>query len=278
MIFSYPWLFILLIPAAIAWWRFLRGRPGSLCAALGIALLVTALTHPHWRYGAGGYDVVVVLDRSRSMHDFMANQEEILHLIGEQRGPDDRLAVIAVGAQAHLLQPLQGSGLPLELEPPHFDNEGSAIAEGIELAVSLIPPHRSGAVLVHSDGEFTAKDPSSAAAALHLAGLRLDVMAEQRIGADPAIVSIELPPDLRLGESFVGSVRILGDRQEQRDWVIYRNDQAIARGTVALVSGEERVISLPIALPRVGSSATASSWIPPTTRARVITAPKLPYA
>jgi hypothetical protein len=73
--------------------------------------------------------------------------------------------------------------------------------------------------------------------------LRLDVLAEQRIGADPAIVAVELPADLRLGESFVGSVRMVSDRREQRDWVVYRDDQAIAKGSVALAPGEETVVS-----------------------------------
>ena len=76
-----------------------------------------------------------------------------------------------------------------------------------------------------------------------MAGLRLDVMAERRIGADPAIVAVELPTDLRLGESFVASVRILGDRREERDWVVYRDDVAIAQGSVLLNPGEESVVS-----------------------------------
>ena len=46
MTFIYPWLFALIIPVAIAWWRFLRGRPGSLLAAVALLLLVTALTTP----------------------------------------------------------------------------------------------------------------------------------------------------------------------------------------------------------------------------------------
>ena len=64
----FPELLLLIVPAALAWW-FTRGT-GRLGDAVRVSLVLTlviALAAPYLRRPSTGRDVVVVVDRSRSM-------------------------------------------------------------------------------------------------------------------------------------------------------------------------------------------------------------------
>src|SRR5205823_14673350 len=66
--FLYPQALLLLVPFAVLLWRWgrLQGPVMILRIAL-LTLLTLALAQPHLNLSQGGSDVVVVVDRSRSM-------------------------------------------------------------------------------------------------------------------------------------------------------------------------------------------------------------------
>jgi len=100
--FEYPQLLILCIPALLIFrrWGRARGVTGWLRAAL-VLCLVVALSGPYVNLGGRGLDVVVLVDRSRSMPESAAkNIRELIDNLERRRGAGDRTAVVAFGSDA----------------------------------------------------------------------------------------------------------------------------------------------------------------------------------
>ena len=236
MEFAIPQALALLIPAGFAWWRWLHNNGGHgewLRLAILVALVVAAVG-PRLTHGRGGSDVVVVLDRSASLDDARAQQADLLRLIGDQRRGPDRLGVVTVARDAHVAQAPRAAGVP-ETSVLAIPDDGSDLAAGIRSAQALIVAGRSARILVVSDGEDTGLGLRAATAGCAQAHIPIDVLPVVRPGgADAAVVDVELPSDLRLGESFVGAVRLISDVVERRTWRVLRSDVVIASGTVDL--------------------------------------------
>ncbi len=248
----FPEAALLAVPAALIWWCLLRRGSGSALRAVVLVLLVLAAMDPELAWGRGGSDVVVVFDRSDSLlppptaaedreeeqrRARLArdrHQAEMLRLIGEQRDVGDRLAAVLVGRTARTAQPPRRRGLD-RLADTSVAGDGSDLHAGLELAAGLIPADRAGRVVLMSDGEATGRNPRAAAASLALAGIPVDVVpADPPSGGDAAVLEVEVPNGLRLGESFIGSLRFVGRRAEDRAWEVHRDGERIAAGTVSL--------------------------------------------
>lgn len=233
--FAMPWALVLLVPAALAWMAWLRHGHGRWWRAAVLTLLVLAASGPELVFGRGGSDIVVIFDRSASMGDGeRLRQDELLGLIADQRQHGDRLAVIAVGDRPLVAQGPQASARP-RLADAAVDADGSDLAAALETALALIPPQRSARVILHSDGEATGLAPTRAAARLAAAGIAVDVLPVLRPPApDAAILTVEVPGQLRLGESFIGALRVMSDTREERRWRIRRGETLVAEGRIQL--------------------------------------------
>ncbi len=243
MEFALPHALWLVIPAGFAWWRWLRTESGAPGISAGsgqwlriavLLLLVIAGAGPRLTHGRGGSDVVVVLDRSASLDDARTQQPELLRLIGDQRRAGDRLGVVSVAASAYLSQIPRSTGLP-ETAVLTVPDDGSDLAAGLRTARSLIEAGRSARIVLISDGEDTGVGLRAAAAGCAQARIPVDVLPVVRPGGvDAAVLDIELPGELRLGESFVGAARLMSDVAERRTWRVLRGDVEIAHGTADL--------------------------------------------
>lgn len=230
-----PWALLLLLPAGFAWWRWLSQGPGALSRLVALSLLVIAAAGPRWEHGRGGSDVVVILDRSASMDEARVRQGDLLRLVGDQRCPHDRLAVVVVGAEVAVALAPSGTGLP---EPALLSvaDDGSDLAAGLRTARSLIGSGRSGRILLVSDGEDTGVGLRAAAASCAAGHIPVDVLPEVRPGAtDAAVLDLELPGELRLGESFTGAARLICDAAGQRAWRVLRGGVVIGEGRASLI-------------------------------------------
>ena len=248
--FLLPWAVALLVPAVWAWWRFLRNGPGARLRALVLGLLVLAACGPVWENGHGGSDVILVLDRSSSLGDLRARQGEYLRRAAEQRRQGDRLGVVLVGRGSAVIQAPQEDGIPEGFGTP-IPEDASDLGRGLASARALLPPGRTGRVVLISDGEDTGPDARAQAAALALGGIPLDVLGESLPGsADRAVLGVELPASLRLGESFLGAARLLSDRAESRTWKIRRGETVLAEGTAELLPGQPVTVTFADRPPR----------------------------
>jgi Ca-activated chloride channel family protein len=168
-----------------------RGRRGlrGLCFSAGLLFLVLGVAGPQWGQEpgqegelAGGRDVVVVLDLSRSMlAEQPSRQERALRMLRDlaysfrARG-GNRVALVVFAAHAKLVFPLttdydhfqaaldqqDADNLPPGLRPQKDEAVGSGtrIGEALRLAVATHDPRFPGAqdILLLSDGDDPAGD------------------------------------------------------------------------------------------------------------------------
>ena len=180
--FVHPEALLLLPLAVLALRRRLWPRPllGSLRVAALLAV-VALIAQPFLAGAAQGRDVVLLLDRSRSMPArARADAAEFADEVEQRLLPGDRMALVGFGRAALVDVPPTGVfSWPVDLR--EVGAEGSDLAAAIEAGLLLIPPGRQGSLLLYSDGEATARDPEAAARGALAAGVRIDAMAVRRM-------------------------------------------------------------------------------------------------
>ena len=159
MSFTLPQALVLLVPLGLLLWK--RGRrpgPPMVLRWLLLVLAVGALAGPELLLHHAGSDVVVVVDRSRSMPESTGRvAQELVGLLETQRGPGDRVGVISFGREARVESPLAETGRFGGFVRP-IDAEASDLAAALDAVGGLVPPGRTGRVLVVSDGKATGAD------------------------------------------------------------------------------------------------------------------------
>lgn len=239
-----PELLLLALPAT---WALLRTtRPRSvrfLLRALGAAALLLALAGPYGGGRSTGRDLVLVVDRSRSMPgESGASVAELARLLGDSASSGDRLAVLSFGADVVLELPL-GRSFELPGSGAQVDRDGSHLADALDHALALIPEHRPGSILLVSDGEFHGADPEDAVRRASLRDVRVDVRgADGGAGSDVAVERIDLPESVAVGEPFQFSGWVRSDRAADARWQLLRGDTVISSGSVALRRGSNRLL------------------------------------
>jgi uncharacterized membrane protein len=233
MSFSLPQALLLLVPLGLFLWK--RGaRPGPpMPLRWGLLVLaVLALAGPELMLRHAGSDVVVVVDRSRSMpldSDRMAL--ELVKLLEAQREPGDRLGVISFGREARVEQPLSAAGTFGGFSRP-VDTEASDLSAALDAAGALIPPERSGRVLVVSDGRATGADARGAARRLAARGIAVDFrhQAREEVPLDLAVVSLDVPTTVALREPFQFSGVVFASGAVSGTVTLERNGQPLVKG------------------------------------------------
>ena len=229
--FLFPPLLFLLIPLLLLlFWRARSTAVGAIVRVLLVAGLVLVASVPLAPIGGRGVDVVVVVDRSRSMPvESRARSLEIIKLLEGHRGAGDRVGVVVYGREARVERLPEALG-----ETPAFvqqiDPDGSDLGGAISLAASLIPPERPGRVIVLSDGEATGSSVAAAAEEAAARGLPVDFRATSRgETADIAVESLDLPGMIDEREPFQFSAWVRTDRSVDAEAVLLREGVEIAR-------------------------------------------------
>ncbi|RKG64285.1 VWA domain-containing protein [Corallococcus sp. CA054B] len=205
MTFTLPQAWLLLLPLGLFLWRYGR-RPGPPMVLRWVLLVlgVAALSGPELRLANAGSDVAVVVDRSRSMPlDVDRVAQELISLVESQRRPGDRVGVITFGREARVESPLSESGRFGGFTRP-VDAEASDLSAALDAAGALIPPERTGRVLVVSDGRSTGADARGATRRLAARGIAVDYRQVSRPepALDVAVVSLDVPATVSVREPF----------------------------------------------------------------------------
>ena len=161
MIFFSPIWLLLLIPlvAGLYVWR-LPTRGLNILRLIILLLLVLAMAQPAMKFKDQQGTVVVLVDRSESMpHKAADEQLEVIKTLHSEMNLEDRLAVISFGERVNIEQP--PSDRNTESFFSNADQQHSRLTDGLEAALSLIPPDQPGRVLIVSDGHWTGRDPSA---------------------------------------------------------------------------------------------------------------------
>ena len=244
MSFLDPALLLLLLPATWFVWRTRSGelRVDVLRFAV-IVLLGLALAGPLLRASDTGRDLVIVVDRSRSMPDGARESAlELVRLAEEARRAGDRVGVVAFGADAVLERAPTSDGR-FNGFARSVDTDGSDMAEALELALDRLPAGRQGSVLVLSDGEATGRGPIDVARRAAAAGRRIDVRSVARTGSrDLAVERLDLPEGLGALEPFQFSAWVRTDERIEADFVLERDGAVLARGRRVFEPGVNRLL------------------------------------
>lgn len=235
----YPELLLLGLPLGWLLWRSTdpRSMRFPLRALTGLCLLL-ALASPFGGGSIQGRDLVLVVDRSRSMPAGTATRTiELVELAREGMKTGDRLAIVTFGSQPMIEQGPQADpvfeGFQLELNP-----DGSNLTAALDRALTLIPENRPGSVLLYSDGEFQGELPESVARRAAARGIRIDVRTTPQASEPDALVErLDLPPEISVGEPFQFQAWVRAEQAGPARYTLFRGEQIIASGDVELRRG-----------------------------------------
>ncbi|MBL8751600.1 MAG: VWA domain-containing protein [Planctomycetes bacterium] len=239
MTFAVPEALFLLPLAALVLRRRLWPRPfvGALRCLL-LAAIVLVLAQPTWPGQRDGRDIVLVVDRSRSMPaGSAAMAQEIGSRIGERLLPGDRVGLVAFGGkpvvEAAPRAPFTWPDAARAVQP-----DGSDLAAAIDQALALVPPGRNGSLLVVSDGEHTGGDLDAAARAAVRAGIRIDThLAPRAAGADVAVVDLTAPSAVPVAEPFAIVGTVFAEAAGPAHWRLLGDGNVLREGETELAAG-----------------------------------------
>lgn len=242
--FQRPELLLLLLPVAWLWWRTRDAEVGTrVLRALTSILLVAGLAGPYLSLESPGRDLVIVIDRSRSMTPEAGDSiEELLRLAEDQREVGDRVAILTFGARPALERPLS--------EEARFGGftrlvhvDGTDLARALEAALELIPPERAGSILLLSDGEVRGRDPLPTARRAFGRDVRIDVRPYTReLESDLAVERIDLPEVAASGEPFQFSAWVRSDRRVEARYELIRDGEVLTGDTRTFEPGLNRLL------------------------------------
>lgn len=240
MRFDFPQALLLLVPLGLLLWRTgrLPGPPMWLRVAL-MVLLVVALARPQFVMRSAGSDVVVVVDRSRSMPQGSEERAaELIELLRKEQRPGDRVGVIAFGREPRVeLTPTADGRFGGFTQA--VDGEASDLTAALDRAYDLIPQDRTGRVLVISDGRSTGADPRGAARRLAARGIEVDYrwLAREESGLDLAVTSLDVPSSVAEREPFLLTGTVHATKAVDAQVTLERNGQPLVRGPYSFRPG-----------------------------------------
>lgn len=239
MQFVHPEAFLLLPLCTLI----LRGRlwPRPLVGLLRVLMLVALtamLAQPSWGSVEDGRDVVLVVDRSRSMPAAHLQQaRELAAEIAADLPAGDRIGVVAFGREAYVVSPL-GPTLSWSEELRSFDPDGSSLAAALTTALALVEPGRNATLLVWSDGEVPAEQTQSLARLASRRGIRIDVRPVARdFGRDAAVYEMRVPSEVPVASPFAINATVIATESTSAEWRLLVGGEPIRSGSVSLQSG-----------------------------------------
>ena len=254
MTFALPQVLMLLVPLGVLLWR--RGRvrgPAMLIRAALVTVITVALAAPSWRIRSTGSDLVVLVDRSRSMPaQSEAAATELVRLLESQRRTGDRVGVLGFGRETQVERGLSERGT-FGGFPAAVDGEASNLAGALEAAFDLIPSERAGRVLVVSDGRATGLDARAAARRLAARGIGVDYrfLGRDQAVLDVAMIELQAPPSLPSKEPFLITATVKSTTATKGTFTLTRSGRVISRVTRDIAEGKS-IITFPEVADRPG--------------------------
>ena len=206
---SEPHWLLLLIPLFFLIYIF---KPESkIILYLRIALVIViclALSGPIMKISGKEGVVLVVADRSASMPDDIDKRiQETTAMLLEKMPVNSRLALVSYTDKAKIeFSPTKNdvSALSTKQNP-----DASNMAEGLDLALTMIPDSVSGRIILVSDGLWNGQDPQNSVVSAANRNIPIDYRYIGRdIINDLAISYFSVPSILEPGESFIIRVGI----------------------------------------------------------------------
>lgn len=244
MSFLHPELLLLALPiVALWWWTRPASRGARVVRFLIGMLLAAALAGPYLPIGEPGRDLLIVVDRSRSLpSDATKTAVELIALAEKERTRADRVGLVTFGANA-TVERLPSSDAVFSAFEREVNLDGSDLGEAIETALNLIPDGRQGSILVISDGIHNGRDPVAAARRAYLRGIPVHVVPTVRQrGGDLSVERMDLPEAIATGEPFQFTVWVRADTRTETTFELSRRGKVISSGKRVFEPGVNRLV------------------------------------
>ncbi|NRR24457.1 VWA domain-containing protein [Brevibacillus sp. MS2.2] len=248
--FIQPLFLLLLLPVAyviISWWRHQQqmpiGRKATIATirSLLFLLLVLALAGTQLLTPVQAKTIVFVVDRSASMKDDPRVLSFLREAIGQKQAAD-KYAVIAVGAEAAVDQPLT---IRQEVQPLGVDVNRNAtnLAEGIRLASAMIPTNARGKVVLLTDGLETNGDAARQTRLARERGIAVEAVSlQQPRGDEVVLTSVQVPQRLYAGEEYGITVDVESTIATEAILRLYEGNREAGQQTVQIGKGNNRFV------------------------------------
>ena len=204
------WLWgLLLLPVLMLWSRSrLMSEPRRTLLALGLrslawTLVLLAAADVHRVQRSDDVATIVILDRTQSIPSATASGTlDALVLAASndpERQPEDRLGVIAVGADPAILEmPVVGGQVRVPLEPARRD--ATDLGAAVATALSILPDDARARLVLASDGVDTEGNFGESVARATAAGIPIDVypirhQREAEVRVESVAAQTECVPD-----------------------------------------------------------------------------------
>lgn len=240
----YPELLLLMVPLGFLLWKTTPWRSMRFLWRAAVALLLLlAAAGPHSGGSVEGRDLVLVVDRSRSMPGGVnATVEELVRLAADGAKAGDRISLLTFAADTGLEQ-VPADAFHFEGFTRNLDLDGSNMSAALEQALAMIPEERPGSILLYSDGEFHGEHPDGIARRAAARGVRIDVRSLARpTRNDVAMERMDLPPRVEEGEPFQFSAWVRAGQATEIQYTLFRGETVISRGTREVRSGLNRLL------------------------------------
>ena len=223
-------LLLLLVP--IFWWIAWRRRDAAgrakTWASLAlrtvlVALLAASLAQPRILRQGEALTLALVVDVSRSIPAAARAQVDawLTQISAAKERPEDRLAVIAVGADADTLAMPDSDAVP-SVSAAAPDATATDLSKGVRRALAVLPADTASRVLLISDGNETVGNLMEAADLARANGIPLDVLPVMYDHQEEVVVEgMRIPARVRTGQSV--------------DLKVFIRSQAAARGQIQLL-------------------------------------------
>ena len=242
--FDYPEILLLVFPLGFVWYRYAKtpGTTGWLRLAI-MVLLLLSLAIPRLNMAGQGQDLIVVVDRSRSMP---ANSErairDLINDLENNRRTGDRISIVTFGGDSAIERELSASAALGEYSHP-IDADGSDLNEALLMALDRRTNRdRPARIIVLSDGIYNGASPLYAARRAREENVPIDFRPFTRpLAGDLAVESLELPRESAPNEPFQFSVIVSSDQDANGTVIVRRDGVEIARRTADFVLGLNRL-------------------------------------
>ena len=258
--FSTP-ILLLLLPLVLGWaaWLWLRERGNlsprrhHLALALRLVImgaLILVLAGATWLQPETRQATIFVADVSASVGSQRDREVAFIAHALRARGREDVAAIVAVGGDALVEQPVAGLSGFAGFQSV-VDRGATDLEAGLNLAGALFPVGYRKRVVLLTDGQQNVGDASGAARLLRDEGARLDVVPlVPSTGAEALVEGVDAPPSLRRGARVPLTVHLRSTVTQAAALSIYDGSRLVQSLPVTLSAGTSQV---DVSLPALGS-------------------------
>ncbi|MCR8635478.1 VWA domain-containing protein [Paenibacillus radicis (ex Xue et al. 2023)] len=249
--FNEPWFLLLLLPLigfAIWMWRTklqLLGTRKALAVGLRtmiLLLLILSLSGIQWFATLEQKAVYYVIDRSDSMQTSKA-YEQWLKASADAKAKDDQIGVISTGLDAIVERSLTSQSLNEFSFTGQVNRQFSNLAQGLQLAGSMLPDLSTPRVVLLTDGNENVGDLLRQGKLLKDKGIPVDVLPLPKSAKkDVSIDSLKLPEKLYQGEKYTLEIAIASTFAGSGELRIYEENQEISKQSVTVERGDNRFV------------------------------------